>query len=63
MNRVKYYRELKGYSKTFLAEEIGVSKKTIYNVETSRSECTVYIALRLAKMLETTVEELFSGVE
>ena len=38
MNRVKYYRELKGYSKTFLAEEIGVSKKTIYNVETSRSE-------------------------
>ena len=61
MNKVKYYRERKNYSKTFLAEGIGVSRRTIYNIETGKNECTVYIALRLAKILETTVEELFSG--
>ena len=63
MNKVKYYRKLKGYGQTFLADKIQVSKKTIYNIETGKSECTVYIALRLAKFLGETVEELFSEEE
>jgi DNA-binding XRE family transcriptional regulator len=42
-----------------LAERAGVSRQTIYMVEHDQQEPSVKLALRLAKILDTTVENIW----
>lgn len=55
---VKYYREKKGLTQEELARIIGVSYKTMYNIE-KRNSTDVKTAIKIAKALETTVETIF----
>ncbi len=61
-NRIAQLRAVKGISQQQLADAIGVSRKTISTVETSRFTPSVLIALQLAEYFEVPVEEIFSFV-
>jgi DNA-binding XRE family transcriptional regulator len=62
INRVQEYRNKQGYTQFELAEVSKVSFNTIQKLESAKginSDAYVSVALKLAKALETTVEELF----
>ena len=44
-----------------LAKEIEVSRQTVVSIEGGDYAPSVYLALKLAAVLETTVEDLFGG--
>lgn len=54
------FRRKRGLSAIRLAEAIGVSRQTIYAMEAGTYVPNTALALRLARTLETTVEELFA---
>jgi putative transcriptional regulator len=59
-NRVRYFRFMHGeMSQAELAENVGVSRQTIVAVEKGNYNPSVELALRLARELAITVEELF----
>jgi putative transcriptional regulator len=61
INRVRYFRFMSGeMSQAELADKVGVSRQTIVAVEKGNYNPSVELALRLAKVLATTVEELFT---
>ncbi len=58
-NRVKALRKAKGYRQQDLAEALGVSRQTIIAIENDRYNASLELGMRLARYLQTTVEELF----
>lgn len=52
-------REERGWSQGRLAEEVGVSRQTINAIETGRFDPSLPLALRLARLLDRRVEEIF----
>ena len=58
-NRVKALRKAKGYRQQDLAEALGVSRQTIIAVENNKYNPSLELAMKMARYLETTVEELF----
>lgn len=46
-----------------LAESVGVSRQTIISIERGEHAPSVYLALRIARELGTTVEDLFPLTE
>ena len=58
-NRLKEARTARGLTQAELAEQLGVSRKTINTVENSVFVPSTILALALAQALETTVEALF----
>ena len=59
INRIKQLRKAKGYRQEDLAEALDVSRQTIIAIENSKYNPTLELAMRLARYLNTTVEELF----
>ncbi|MDD4863463.1 MAG: helix-turn-helix transcriptional regulator [Alishewanella agri] len=59
-NRIAELRAARGLSQQQLADAIGVSRKTISTVETSRFTPSVLIALQLARYFAVPVEQVFS---
>jgi putative transcriptional regulator len=63
-NRVRYFRFMRGeLSQADLAGKAGVSRQTIVAIEKGNYNPSVELALRLARSLATTVEDLFALVE
>lgn len=62
-DNVKRLREAKNYSQAELAELVGVSQPMINYLETGRKIPTVFLAVDIARKLETTVEQLVDGDE
>lgn len=58
-NQLAKLRQARGISAAHLAEVIGVSRQTIHAMEAGRYVPNTVVALRLARALETTVEDLF----
>ncbi len=58
-NRLKEARSLHGLTQAALAELAGVSRKTVNTVENGVFVPSVFLALKLAHILNTTVEALF----
>ena len=58
-NRLKEERARRGLSQADLAALVGVSRKTINTVENGVFVPSTTLALRLARALEATVEQLF----
>lgn len=56
--RLKSLRERKGLSQSALAKKIGVTKSTIYRYENSDLMPTLYNAVLLAQVLDTTLDYL-----
>lgn len=59
INRIKEFRKEKGYRQEDLAEALGVSRQTIIAIEKNKYNPSLDLAMRLARYLHTTVEELF----
>ena len=60
-NSVKDMREARGMRQEDLAKTCGVSRQTIIAVENDKYDPSLNLALRLARVLNTTVEELFTS--
>lgn len=58
-NRIKELRKAKGYRQEDLAAALGVSRQTIIAIENNKYDPTLGLAMKLARYLQTTVEELF----
>jgi len=58
-NRLKDYREAKGWSQGELARRLGVSRQTINAVETDKYDPSLPLALRMAKLFAVSVPDLF----
>lgn len=63
VNGLRGMREARGWSQGRLAEEVGVSRQTINAIETGRFDPSLPLAMRLARLLGGTVEEVFTLVE
>ncbi|AZL07479.1 MULTISPECIES: helix-turn-helix transcriptional regulator [Brevibacterium] len=57
---LKQVRKSAGLTQAQLAQLTGVSRQTIIATERGDYAPSVYLALRIAKALATTVEEIFS---
>lgn len=58
-NKVKEYREARGWSQEQLAVKSGVGRSTISEIEAGKHNPSVEVALMLVKALETTIEDTF----
>ena len=59
LNRLRDYREGKGWSQGELARRLGVSRQTINAVETDKYDPSLPLALRMAKLFGVAVPDLF----
>jgi len=59
-SNLKQVRKAAGLTQAQLAQSTGVSRQTIIATERGDYAPSVYLALRIAQSLETTVEEIFS---
>lgn len=57
--KLKEYREVKGLKQADLAELVGVRRETIVNLEKGKYNPSLKLAMDIAKVFHTTVEELF----
>lgn len=57
--KLKEYREAKGLKQADLAELVGVRRETIVNLEKGKYNPSLRLAMDIAKVFHTTVEELF----
>ena len=58
-NHIKELRKAKGYRQEDLADALGVSRQTIIAIENDKYNPTLELAMKIARYLNTTVEELF----
>ncbi len=59
-NRLRVLRAEKEITQEFLAEAIGVTRKTINTIETGKFIPTTVTALKIAAFFKVRVEEVFS---
>ena len=57
--KIREYRENRGMKQAELAELVGVRRETIVNLEKGRYNPSLKLAMDIAKVFETTVEDLF----
>lgn len=58
-NRVVEIRKLKGVRQEDFAKTMGVSRQTISSLETGRYNPSIYLAYKIARYFEMTIEEVF----
>ena len=58
-NTLKIQRAKQGWTQAELAEQIGVTRKTINTIENRKYVPSTYLALKMARALDVSVEELF----
>ncbi|XVX18665.1 helix-turn-helix transcriptional regulator [Actinomycetota bacterium] len=58
-NDVRALREARGLSQAALGAELGVSRQTINSIETGKYDPSLPLAIRIARLFGTTVEETF----
>lgn len=59
-NKIKELRKTQGYRQEDLAEALGVSRQTIIAIENNKYNPTLELAMKMARYLKTTVEDLFT---
>ncbi len=62
-NTLKVQRAKKDLTQEQLAQKVGVTRKTINTVENGKYVPSTYLALKLARVLDVPVEELFQILE
>jgi DNA-binding XRE family transcriptional regulator len=60
-NRLAEIRKKRGTGATDLAKRVGVTRQTIYAIEAGTYIPNTQVALKLARELKSTVEELFAA--
>ncbi len=59
-NNIKKLRKEAGLRQEDMAKDLGVTRQTIIAIENNKYDPTLSLAFKLAKLLNTTVDELFS---
>lgn len=59
-NRIKEHRARRNISQTILAEEVGITRVTMGNIETGKAAPSFIVAWKLAEAFEVAIEELFT---
>lgn len=59
-NHLTAHRQKRGFSAAELARRAGISRPTIYAIESGSYVPNTAVALRLARTLEVSVEDLFA---
>ncbi len=66
-NRLRVLRAERRWSQAEVADRLGVSRQTVNAVETGKCSPSLPLAFKLARLFETTVEDVFEyegdGVE
>ena len=63
VTKLKEYRERDNFKQAELAELVGVRRETIVNLEKGKYNPSLKLAMDIAKVFYTTVEELFAYTE
>ena len=63
ITKVKEDREKAGYKQSELAEMVGARRETIVHLENGKYNPSLKLAMDIAKVFGTTVEELFEFTE
>ena len=63
VTKLKEYRERDNFKQAELAELVGVRRETIVNLEKGKYNPSLKLAMDIAKVFHTTVEELFAHTE
>lgn len=58
-NKIKELRKQAGLRQEDMAKELGVTRQTINAIENDKYNPTLELAMKLAKLLKTPVEEIF----
>lgn len=58
-NKIKELRKAKGLRQEDLANQLKVTRQTIIAIENNKYNPSLDLAMRMARLLNTTVEELF----
>jgi len=58
-NKIKSLRKELGLRQEDIANQVGVTRQTIIAVENNKYNPTLELAMKLARLLNTTVEDLF----
>ena len=58
-NRIRELRKAAGLRQEDLARELGVTRQTINAIENNKYDPTLGLAMRLARLLKTPVEDIF----
>lgn len=59
---IEQVRKSKNYSLQSLADELGVTKKTVHRYENAEIKVSIDRLIQIAQVLNTTVEQLTEGV-
>ena len=62
-NNLKVYRAKKSMNQSDLGKQVGVSRQTISSIERGEYNPSIILALKIAKVFNTTVEDLFTYLE
>ena len=62
-NKIKQLRKSVGLRQEDLANLLGVSRQTIIAIENNKYNPTLQLAMKLAKLLKTPVEDIFTLVD
>ena len=60
ITKIKEYREKAGYKQSELAEMVGARRETIVHLENGRYNPSLKLAMDIAKVFDTTVEDIFT---
>jgi len=58
-NNIRYLRKQLGFRQEDMSIALGVTRQTINAIENEKYNPTLELAMKLAKLLNTTVEKLF----
>ena len=58
-NKIEQIRKAKGIRQEDFAKAPGVSRQTISSLETGRYNPSIFLAYKIAKLFEMTIEEVF----
>ena len=59
-NRIKVLRAERNWSQADLAQRLEVSRQSVNAVETGKFDPSLPLAFKLARLFNTTIEEIFS---
>ncbi|HEV3223769.1 MAG TPA: helix-turn-helix transcriptional regulator [Puia sp.] len=59
-NNIRIERAIKNITQAELAEQVGVSRQTINTIESNKYIPSTLLALKIARIFNKTVEEVFS---
>ena len=59
-NTIRELRAKRGWSQAILADQLDVSRQTVNAIETGRYDPSLPLAFAIAKLFETTIEEIFA---